>query len=329
MSTDDLLTKFDEMVKRFKQEFNEIIEGERAKMKAEVEAYNAEKQKMKPFEVSDDDIIDLNVGGQKLTTTRSTLCQVEGSLLASMFSGRWEDGLKRDKDGAIFFDFDPQYFVIILGYLRARKIATPENPVPVPKVPEEQAKHFNDLVQYLGLNEEIVPKAEISPSENFNLHSDGVIVKEGGKVACHNVSSIRHDYVLGENVHQHGIVNLKLKLESLKDNEWMFVGIMKDDVIPVSPTNNTSCKWPGSYGWVLGSDGGRVYKNGSWTTDNTLKQLSKQGDTVELILDCDAGKLSLHLPTGHQFHIVIPKFKTWKLNIDLVYENNKIRIMDG
>ena len=67
-------------------------------MKAEVEAYNAEKQKMKPFEVNDDDIIDLNVGGQKLTTTRSTLCQVEGSLLASMFSGRWEDALKRDKD---------------------------------------------------------------------------------------------------------------------------------------------------------------------------------------------------------------------------------------
>ena len=69
MSTDDLLTKFDEMVKRFREEFNEIIEGERAKMKAEVEAYNAEKQKIKPFEVNDDDIIDLNVGGQKLTTT--------------------------------------------------------------------------------------------------------------------------------------------------------------------------------------------------------------------------------------------------------------------
>ena len=171
MNTDDLLTKFDEMVKRFREEFNEIIEGERAKMKAEVEAYNAEKQKMKPFEVSDDDIIDLNVGGQKLTTTRSTLCQVEGSLLASMFSGRWEDGLKRDKDGAIFFDFNPQYFVIILDYLRAKKNATPENPVPVPKVPEEQAKQCNVLVQNLGLTEEFVPKAEISPGEKFNLHS--------------------------------------------------------------------------------------------------------------------------------------------------------------
>ena len=108
MSSEDLLSQFDEMVKRFKHEFNDIIQRERAKMKAEVEAYNAGKQRMKSVEVSDDDMIHLNVGGQKFTTKRSTLCQVEGSLLASMFSGRWEDGLERDQDGAVFFDFSPQ-----------------------------------------------------------------------------------------------------------------------------------------------------------------------------------------------------------------------------
>jgi hypothetical protein len=44
MSSDDLLIKFDEIVKRFRCEFHEIIE--RAKMKAEVDGYNAEKQRM-------------------------------------------------------------------------------------------------------------------------------------------------------------------------------------------------------------------------------------------------------------------------------------------
>jgi hypothetical protein len=93
MSTDDLLTKFDEMVKRFREEFNEIIEGERAKMKAEVEAYNAEKQKMKPFEVNDDDIIDLNVGGHKLTTTRSTLSvSVSGRRFVACLHVQWTLG---------------------------------------------------------------------------------------------------------------------------------------------------------------------------------------------------------------------------------------------
>ena len=68
MSGEDLLTKFDDLVKRFRSEFNDIIEGERAKMKAELDAYNAEKQKMKAVEVSDNDKIELNVGGHKLTT---------------------------------------------------------------------------------------------------------------------------------------------------------------------------------------------------------------------------------------------------------------------
>ena len=77
MSCADLLEKFDDLVKRFKVEFNEIIENERAEMKAEVEAYKAEKEQMQAINISDDDIIHLNIGGQKFSTTRSTLCQVE------------------------------------------------------------------------------------------------------------------------------------------------------------------------------------------------------------------------------------------------------------
>ncbi len=80
MSCSDLLRKFDALVKRFRDEFNEIIEGEGVKLRAGVEAFNEEKHKMKALDVSEDDIIRLNVGGQKFTTTRSTLCQVEGSL---------------------------------------------------------------------------------------------------------------------------------------------------------------------------------------------------------------------------------------------------------
>ena len=291
-------------------------------MKAELDAYNAEKQRMKAVEVSDNDIIHLNVGGHKLTTKRSTLCQVEGSLLASMFSGRWEDSLERDQDGAIFFDFNPQYFVVILDYLRAKKIATPENPAPLPKVAEDQAKNFNNLLEYLGLSE-IVP-AEKVPSEKFNQHSSNVVtLQEGGTVAAHG-PNYGHSYVLGENIYQQGIVRLKMNLESFKDNYWVLVGIVKADVVP---PNNNSYSWRGSYGWALGQHG-EVWKDGSHSIDNALKNLTKQGDTVELVLDCDAGKLSLYLPTGQQFHIEIPKSQTWRLNVDLRDANDKVRIID-
>ena len=51
---------------------------------------------MQAFVARDDDIITLDVGGKKFKTRRSTLCQVEGSLFATMCSGRWED-IERDK----------------------------------------------------------------------------------------------------------------------------------------------------------------------------------------------------------------------------------------
>ncbi len=328
MATEYLLMKFDKLVKEFKREFKEIIEDERAKMMAEVQAYKAEKERMEAFVVSDDDIIDLNIGGQRLSTTRSTLCQVEGSLLASMFSGRWQDDLKRDKDGAVFFDFNPQHFVLILDYLRQKKIASPENPAPMPKISEDQLQSFTNLVEYLGLNDEIVPnRTEIFPSEKFQIHSPNIALPEGGKVAVHD-GIHGYGYVLGENIYHQGTVNIKLKLESFKDNMWMFVGIIRGDFVPEVPQlDNYSCRWFHSYGWGPGI-GGQVWKDGFYMADdNTLKGLSKQGDTVKLVLDCDAGKLSLRLATGHQFHIEIPKSKTWRLNVTLLGSHDKIRIM--
>ncbi len=323
MSNVDLMSKFDEIVKRFKKEFDQIVEEERAKMTQEIEAYKAEKLRMKAVVVSDDDIINLNVGGTKMTTKRSTLCQVKGSLFSSMFSGRWDTSLARDDDGCIFFDFNPQHFVLILDYLRGKAIATPENPVPLPKVPDDQVKSFNNLIEYLGLSDEIVP-APIAPPEKFSLHSTGVTLQEGGKVAVHDATRV-HKYVLGDKVYHQGIVRRKLKIESFQNNNWMLVGVVKGDVVP---QNDGSFYWSGSYGWALGSTG-QVWKNESITNDNTLKNLTKQGDTVELVLDCDAAKLSLHLPTGQQFHIDLPKAQTWKLHVNLLCANDKIRIMEA
>ena len=329
MNGESLLTRFDEMVKRFRQEFSDIVESERAKIKAEVEAYNAEKQKIEAVNVNDDDLIDLNVGGTKLTTTRSTLCQVQDSLLASMFSGRWEDNIKRDKDGTVFFDFNPQHFILILDYLRVKKIERPDNPPSLPKVPEDQSESFNSLVRYLGLSNEISATSKLTPSEKFNSYSSGVSLEEEGQVAVHNQTTA-HDYVLGENLYSQGTVNLKLKLESFQDNQWMFVGVTKASVnqslAPVS--DRVSCKWPGSYGWSLGSSGGSVWKNRTCTTDQTLMNVLKQGDTVKLVLQCEAGKLSLDLPTGQKFNIDMPKAETWRMNVTLYSSNDKIRILE-
>ena len=323
MSGENLLTKFDQLAQRFQQEFQGLIEKERAKLKAEIAAYNAEKERMKALTVNDNDIIHLNVGGQKLTTKRSTLCQVENSLLATMFSGRWEESLERDQDGAVFLDFNPQYFVLILDYLREKRIAQSGKPIPLPKVADEQLERFNNLLQYLGLSDEIVSK-EITLSEKFGQHSPEVTVQESETVAVNSPLG-RRSYALGENVYQQGIVKLKLKLESLKDNNWMFVGAVKTNVVP---EDYRSYQWRGSYGWALGRYG-KIWKNGLNMKEAALNTVIGQGDTVELVLNCDVAQLSLHLHTGQQFHMDIPKSQTWRLNVNLLGGNDKIRIING
>jgi hypothetical protein len=69
-----------------------------------------------------DDVIELNIGGQKMTTLRSTLTVVPNSKLALMFSkSNKGKNLPTDKQGAVFFDYNPLYFNFLLDQLRAIK----------------------------------------------------------------------------------------------------------------------------------------------------------------------------------------------------------------
>ena len=355
MNGEELFERFDEMVKKF----SEIVGSERARFKADVAVNNPEMQQKEAVDMSDDDIINLNVGGTKLTTLRSTLCQVEDSLLTAMFSGRWEDNIKRDKDGAVFFDFNPQYFILILDYLRAKKIATPQNLPPLPSVPADQEESFNSLVQYLGLGKEITVPCDITrslQSEKFSIYkrSHGISLEEGRKVAvCDDSEDAEYHYALGENTYSGGnvILNLNWKVTFRP----IFVGITEGDVKLLSNNiktlstkkRNDSYKWPGSYGWFLGDnrlDG--VWKDGSYeSTQYSIRDMTRpqqqdgsyrigasyepRHDTAKLVLECEVGKVSLHFPTGQEFHIDIPKDRMWKLNVTLKSLNDRIRILEG
>ncbi|CAF0826295.1 unnamed protein product [Didymodactylos carnosus] len=65
-------------------------------------------------------VIDLNVGGYHYTTSLSTLRKYEDSMLAVMFSGRYQ--LVRNEEGHIFIDRDGKYFGHILNYIRGDTI---------------------------------------------------------------------------------------------------------------------------------------------------------------------------------------------------------------
>lgn len=100
------------------------------------------------------DIISLNVGGQeKCAVSRSTLCLIEGSMLAARFSGRWDEGLERDRDGNYFINFPPDVFIPLLNFLRQKEIdpMSSSSMVVVPCVPANRRVDFVRMVNYYGM----------------------------------------------------------------------------------------------------------------------------------------------------------------------------------
>ena len=66
------------------------------------------------------DIVNLNVGGSRFSTSRQTLSLTPDSFFTSMLSGRIPTC--RDETGALFIDRDPKLFSIILHFLRTKEL---------------------------------------------------------------------------------------------------------------------------------------------------------------------------------------------------------------
>mmetsp|Transcript_18233 Transcript_18233/g.32929 ORF Transcript_18233/g.32929 Transcript_18233/m.32929 type:complete len:346 (+) Transcript_18233:63-1100(+) len=109
---------------------------------------------------SDSDVLHLNVGGDTtMAVLRRTLTSVEGSMLASRFSGRWDESLEKDRNGNFFIDQPMELFKPMINYLRAKACEMPLGPPvksPHPK-DYEMRQDFYRLVEYFGMTAGIYP----------------------------------------------------------------------------------------------------------------------------------------------------------------------------
>ena len=83
--------------------------------------------------------VKLDVGGQHFTTTVQTLTKDPNSMLAAMFSGRFD--MKPSEDGSFFIDRDGTHFRFILNFLRTGKLTLPEGAT-FTKELEEEAEFY-------------------------------------------------------------------------------------------------------------------------------------------------------------------------------------------
>ncbi|CAF1598371.1 unnamed protein product [Adineta ricciae] len=118
---------------------------------------------------SSDDVIELNIGGSKLTTLRSTLTVIPSSKLARMFSkSNVNQHLPMDKHGAVFFDYNPMHFSYLLDQLRALKRMTNKPKYQV----QFQAPYINSQMNFTHMLVDLGLTAEslLSPAEGTHLN---------------------------------------------------------------------------------------------------------------------------------------------------------------
>jgi hypothetical protein len=115
--------------------WEELQEIQRKKMmilREETEKLQKEKDTMNSIvsaaNISEDDIIEINAGGKIIVALRSTLTLAPDTMFSYMFSGRWEESLKRDSNGRVFIDENSELIAIIVDFLRMKKREDPSKP---------------------------------------------------------------------------------------------------------------------------------------------------------------------------------------------------------
>ena len=133
------------------------------------------------------DVLHLNIGGVKATVLRRTLTSVPNSMLASKFSGRWDDSIEKDENGHFFIGQDYPLFRHIIQYLQNKANGDEKYIVQSPKlVGSDELENYtlHDLyrmIDYYGLTNGMYPVA-------LRVH-DGASVK-GMDTKCINAQEL-------------------------------------------------------------------------------------------------------------------------------------------
>ena len=154
---------FTDAAKHFK-EACEIFRREATRVREEQESIDAMSKKLDQVHFSS--TVKLNVGGQHFTTSVQTLTKDPNSMLAAMFSGRFD--MKPSEDGSFFIDRDGTHFRFILNFLRTGKLTLPEGATFIKEL-EEEAEFYQipGLIDALRAAKLTVTNKACTPEEPF------------------------------------------------------------------------------------------------------------------------------------------------------------------
>ena len=142
----------------------EILKEETSRLRQEQESIDAMSKKLDQVHFSS--TVKLNVGGQHFTTSVQTLTKDPNSMMAAMFSGKFD--MKPSEDGSFFIDRDGTHFRFILNFLRTGKLTLPEGAT-FTKELEEEAEFYQiqGLIDALRAAKLTVTNKACTPDEPF------------------------------------------------------------------------------------------------------------------------------------------------------------------
>jgi len=129
------------------------IEHARQQVETDRDRLEAEKATMMNNGVGSDNLVGLNFRGeQTVVIKRSVLCQIEGSMLAAMFSGRYEKNLDRDIDGNVYIGYPPSVMIPLMDRLTALQDVPADAQAPTMNIPQSHHDMWDGAVKFFGLD---------------------------------------------------------------------------------------------------------------------------------------------------------------------------------
>eukprot|EP01102_Stenamoeba_stenopodia_P004306 TRINITY_DN14629_c0_g1_i1.p1 TRINITY_DN14629_c0_g1~~TRINITY_DN14629_c0_g1_i1.p1 ORF type:complete len:592 (-),score=167.69 TRINITY_DN14629_c0_g1_i1:103-1878(-) len=277
-----------------------------------------------PLKASHDDpIVKLNVGGKKISTKCSTLTQIKGSFLASLFSTHMnESNLELDEEGYVFLDYNPQCFQKILDFLRAIRLCDPDR-VEKPVIPDDIRQDFEILAKHLGVADVIGIPVEIIECFSFKYRSEDIMIHEKGLVIEHGILRNGFEFAFGERVYTQGIVQFTFKVEHMSNGSFSFFGIIGAGT---KPEGGDTPYLKTSYGWGFPD---RVYINGLVYNNYggfRVDALQQNGNIINLTLNMRTNTLSFEVYDQLKYSIQIEP-QPWRLHVSLSGLRDRVRIL--
>ena len=134
----------------------EILNRKANRIRQQQESIDAMSKKLDQVHFSS--TVKLNVGGQYFTTRVQTLRKDPNSMLAAMFSGKFDT--KPSEDGSFFIDRDGTHFRFILNYLRDGELILPEGATFLKELRKEA-----EFYQIQGILDELNPPLLPQPTK--------------------------------------------------------------------------------------------------------------------------------------------------------------------